>query len=101
MTGNSERDRAIAALRTTLGPVDDERFDRAVADAILCDEITRLPPRERTAIQLAVRHKHTLAQITARTGWPAAEVAQLLRDGLHTITARTRETNPTAPPRSA
>jgi Sigma-70, region 4 len=81
---------SISAIRTALEPVNDERFAAAVADATLCDELAQLPPRQQTAVRLAVEQHYTVAQIAGHTGWTTGEVVHLLRAGLRTVNAPPR-----------
>jgi hypothetical protein len=88
-TTRAERDRVLAALRTAVRPsIDQDRLDRAMHDAVLCDEVALLPSRQRLAVRLALLQRCTVEQIAERTGWNREQIVRLLRTGLGTVAAR-------------
>ena len=79
----------LAVIRTEIGPrVDRARLERALAAAVLADELALLPPRQQAAVRWAVQERCSIEQIAERTGWRPQQVACLLRAGLATLTAR-------------
>lgn len=64
------RARVLTELRADLGRrIDRPRLDAALRDAVLLDEVTLLPPRQRFALwSTAVEHL-TTAELATRTGW--------------------------------
>jgi DNA-directed RNA polymerase specialized sigma24 family protein len=88
-TTRTERDRVLDALRRAVRPsIDQDRLNRAIHDAVLCDEVALLPSRQRLAVRLALLQRCTVEQIAERTGWNRQQIARLLRAGLGTVADR-------------
>ncbi len=90
-SGRRLRSEVLARLRSELGSrVSHGELDAALRNAVLLDELALLPPRQRFALWAAATAQHTVADISARTGWTPQQVARLLRASLQTVTAHTR-----------
>ncbi|MEV4049717.1 hypothetical protein AB0J55_00900 [Amycolatopsis sp. NPDC049688] len=87
--GRHVRARVLTELRADLGRrIDRPRLDAALRDAVLLDEVTLLPPRQRFALwSTAVEHL-TTAELATRTGWTSPQIARLLRGALRTVTSK-------------
>jgi DNA-directed RNA polymerase specialized sigma24 family protein len=82
----AEREHVLSALRRVVRPsIGHEQLDRAMHDAVLCDEVALLPPRQRLAVRLALVQGCTVEQIAERTGWHREQIVRLLRAGLGTV----------------
>ncbi|MEC3976404.1 hypothetical protein [Amycolatopsis sp. H20-H5] len=87
-SGRRTRARVLVALEAELAPhTQRSRLDAALHDAVLLDELTLLPPRQRFTLWSAALAHDTVADIATRTGWTPAQVARLLRSALKTVTA--------------
>jgi hypothetical protein len=81
----------LAELRAELAPqVRHARLEAALSDAMLLDEEALLPPRQRFALRSTAIDRATVADVLARTGWTAPQVARLLRAALRTVTSHSR-----------
>ncbi|OZM71310.1 hypothetical protein CFN78_21210 [Amycolatopsis antarctica] len=83
------RARVIAEVRAELAPrTDTSTLQRAVHTAVLLDEVSLLPPRQRYALWSAAIEGRPAADIARRTGWTASQVHRLLGSALTTVTVR-------------
>ncbi|MEU7785548.1 MULTISPECIES: hypothetical protein [unclassified Amycolatopsis] len=87
--GRQVRARVLMQLRTELGRrIDRPRLDAALRDAVLLDEVTQLPPRQRFALWSTAVDHLTTAELAIRTGWTSPQIARLLRGALRTVTSK-------------
>ncbi|MGB3442633.1 MAG: hypothetical protein WBA97_28145 [Actinophytocola sp.] len=87
--GRRARDTYVHAINERLARrVHARDLDNALRAAILCDEMTLLPPRQRLALSSVVLDGSSVAQIAQRTGWSTTQTARLLRSALVTLSAR-------------
>ncbi len=85
--GRRIRARILRALRSALGSYADRgRLEGVLHAAVLSDEMSLLPPRQRFALSCAINDHRTVTEISAETGWSTSQVSQLLRTALITIT---------------
>jgi hypothetical protein len=86
--GRLVRARVLVTLRADLAPrIDRARLDEALHDAVLLDEVTLLPPRQRFALWSTTVDHLTTAELATRTGWTPPQIARLLRAALRTVTS--------------
>ncbi|WP_326943805.1 MULTISPECIES: sigma factor-like helix-turn-helix DNA-binding protein [unclassified Amycolatopsis] len=82
------RARVLVALRADLAPrIERATLDAALRDAVLLDEVTQLPPRQRFALWSTAVDRLTTAELATRTGWTPPQIARLLRAALRTVTS--------------
>ncbi|MDQ7810697.1 hypothetical protein Q5425_43815 [Amycolatopsis sp. A133] len=87
--GRQVRARVLLELRADLGRrIDRPRLDAALRDAVLLDEVTLLPPRQRFALWSTAVDHLTTAELATRTGWTSPQIARLLRGALRTVTSK-------------
>lgn len=87
--GRQVRARVLTELRADLGRrIDRPRLDAALWDAVLLDEVTLLPPRQRFALWSTAVDHLTTAELATRTGWTSPQIARLLRGALRTVTSK-------------
>jgi len=87
--GRQVRARVLTELRADLGRrIDRPRLDAALRDAVLLDEVTLLPPRQRFALWSTAVDHLTTAELATRTGWTSPQIARLLRGALRTVTSK-------------
>jgi hypothetical protein len=86
-TARTARSRVTTAVHAMLARrVDHDRLREALRVAVLWDEVTLLPPRQRLLVSLALTQRCTVTQLVDQTGWTAVQVARMLRTGMRTIT---------------
>jgi hypothetical protein len=89
--GRRVRARILTALRAALGSHTDRgRLEGVLHAAVLSDEMTLLPPRQRFALSSAINEHRTIAEIAEQTGWSPNQVSKLLRAALVTVTLHAR-----------
>ncbi|HEX3617888.1 MAG TPA: sigma factor-like helix-turn-helix DNA-binding protein [Solirubrobacteraceae bacterium] len=89
--GRRTRARILTALRAALGSYADRgRLEGVLHAAVLSDEMTLLPPRQRFALSSAINEHRTIAEIAEQTGWTPGQVSKLLRAALITVTMHAR-----------
>ncbi len=87
--GRQVRTRVLVELRAVLGRrIGRSRLDAALRDAVLLDEVTLLPPRQRFALWSTAVDHLTTAELATRTGWTSPQIARLLRGALRTVTSK-------------
>ncbi|WIX84570.1 hypothetical protein [Amycolatopsis sp. DG1A-15b] len=87
--GRQVRARVLTELRADLGRrIDRPRLDAALRDAVLLDEVTLLPPRQRFALWSTAVDHLTTAELATRTGWTSPQIVRLLRGALRTVTSK-------------
>jgi DNA-directed RNA polymerase specialized sigma subunit len=89
--GRRIRARILTALRAALASQTDRgRLEGVLHAAVLSDEMTLLPPRQRFVLASAVNEHRTIAEIAEQTGWTPNQVSRLLRTALITVTVHAR-----------
>jgi DNA-directed RNA polymerase specialized sigma24 family protein len=82
------RAHVLVALRADLAPrIGRAQLEAALRDAVLLDEVTLLPPRQRFALWSTAVDHLTTAELATRTGWTPPQIARLLRAALRTVTS--------------
>ena len=80
---------AVPASEPLAEPADRD-LDRREAEAILAQELRKLPPNERAVLFLKLKEGKSYKEISAITGLSAGNVGYLIHQGLKRLTARLR-----------